>query len=495
MKGFATGRQGSIIGLVLVTAMIGILMMLNPAFSSVAQEETAVPVYTATPSSIYLPFLKNGAAPLCRFGVNALEDPNLTNLPSTLRVGWYMNFHAEESPPRPDSMEYMPVIRLQPTANDGYTYTPNGSILLNAIATNPGAKWLISNEPDSIWQDNLEPQIYAQAYHELYYLIKDADPTAQIIAGSIVQATPLRLLYLDMILDSYMTEFGESMPTDGWSIHNYILNEASCSFDPDNCWGADIPPGIDAGEGERWGLRDNDRVDVFIARIVRFRQWLADHGYTGQPVYVTEYGVLLPEDYIDEDGNPFSPARVTAFMAGTYDYMLAATDPQLGDPNDDYRLVQQWSWFSTTDLNYNGTLFDPETYERTAIGNFFKDYTMNLPELVDLYPTELTSTIISQTQTVTLTLTAHIANSGNLSSATYAYVYFYDGNPDQGGQQISTPQEIYLSGCGDNQDISVLWSDVTPGTYTIYVRVDTPTAETDTANNMLLHQIQVDALH
>lgn len=47
----------------------------------------------------------------------------------------------------------------------------------------------------------MEPHIYAAAYHALYYLIKQADPTARVIAGTIVQPTPLRLRYLDMVLD------------------------------------------------------------------------------------------------------------------------------------------------------------------------------------------------------------------------------------------------------------------------------------------------------
>ena len=59
-------------------------------------------------------------------------------------------------------------------SNNGFAYTPSGAALTNAIANNPGARWLIGNEPDrrTSIQDNVEPHIYAGAYHELYYLIK-----------------------------------------------------------------------------------------------------------------------------------------------------------------------------------------------------------------------------------------------------------------------------------------------------------------------------------
>lgn len=52
------------------------------------------------------------------------------------------------------------------------------------------------------------------------------------------------------------------MPVDGWSIHNFILNEVSCDYDPGNCWGAGIPPGINADVGEVLDVQDNDNMDL-----------------------------------------------------------------------------------------------------------------------------------------------------------------------------------------------------------------------------------------
>lgn len=433
-------------------------------------------------------------APLCRFGVNVTNDINDTDL-SPLRVGWYMNFGADANPPRPNSIEYMPAIRFLPdTSAQGYTYAPSGADLLDVIASNPGAKWLISNEPDSPFQDNLEPAVYARAYHELYYLIKGHDPTAKIIIGSIVQATPVRLLYLDRVLISYHAQYNDTLPTDGWSIHNYILNEVSCDYDPSNCWGADIPPGIEWPYGEVWGIRDNDRVDIFIERITRFRQWLANRGYTGQPVYLTEYSVLMPADFIDEDGNAFPPARVNAFMAGTYNYMLAATDPILGDPNDGYRLVQQWAWFSTTEDIYNGSLFNRDTYTLTEIGNFFAGYTASLNDEVDFYPSRISAgppLPFSQGEPVTTTLHARIANSGNLATPITTTVRFYDAHPQNGGSQIGAEQSVSLRGCGDNQDVTVVWSNIPPGAYDVYVQVTADTGEINTDNNIAAGRILI----
>ncbi len=433
---------------------------------------------------------------LCRFGVNALENPTLTNLPS-LRAGWYMNFTAQNNPPRPSGMEYMQTIRIKPNlSSPGYTYKPTGITLTNIITQNLGAKWLISNEPDSPYQDNLTPDIYARAYNELYHLIKSQDATAQIIVGSIVQATPVRLLYLDRVLSSYYDQFNTPLPTDGWSIHNYILNEVSCDYDNTNCWGAVIPPGINWGFGEVWGLKDTDRIDIFVDRITRFRQWMADRGYTGQPVYLTEYGVLMPEDFFDEDGNNFPPSRVNTFMASTFDYMLTATDPQLGNPNDGFKLVQQWSWFSTTDETYNGTLFDKSNFLPTEMGDFYANYTSGITTEVDFYPSLITTAPpipYSQGQLVTVTLRTVIANSGNLTKEITATVQFYDGAPQAGGNQIGTDQGVKLAGCGDHDVVDILWTNIDPGVHNVYVQVTPPDSitETNTTNNQMYGQILV----
>jgi len=438
--------------------------------------------------------------PLCRFGANTLEDPTLTNLP-VLGAGWYMDFGATQNPSRPAGIEYVQVIRISPSqSGPGYTYSPNGSNLLQVVASNPGAKWLISNEPDSIWQDKLLPAVYASAYHELYYLLKSADPSARVIAGSIVQATSIRLQYLDQILTSYYGQFQSALPSDGWSIHNYILNEVSCNHDPLNCWGAEIPPGISAPYGEIWGLKDTDRLDIFVERIVRFRQWMADRGYKGQPLYLTEYGVLMPSDFSDENGQFFTEARVNAFMDATFDYMRAATHPLLGDPLDEYRLVQQWSWYSTTDVNYNGVLFDSQTYQPTSIGANYANYTAAVGRETDLYATAATVTSVSafsKGEPITLTLTARVANSGNLAQPATATVRFYDGPPSGGGSLIGAPLNVQSAGCGQAQSLSITWPNLPPGKYDVYVEV-TPglgVNDADMSNNVVPGPVLVGTHH
>ena len=426
-------------------------------------------------------------APLCRYGVNVINGQTFLNHNVTpLRIGWYLNYQSTRTTSQPANLEFVPVIRLNQINETDFSYTPSGATLLSAIANNPGARWLIGNEPDrrTSIQDNVEPHIYAAAYHELYHLIKGADPTARVIAGTIVQPTPLRLRYLDMVLSTYNREFGGVMPVDGWSIHNFILNEVSCNYDPSNCWGADVPPGIDEPFGEIVSIDDNDNYDMFVERVIRFRQWMKDRGYRDKPLYLSEYGVLMPPDF------GFDAARVNAFMNKTFDFMTTAADPALGYPADGNRLVQKWSWYSATDENFNGWLFDSSTKQLTAIGQNFAAHTAGIAAEADLVPWRLVTNPGSphyQGAPLSIGLTVHVANSGNLAAPSGpAVVRFYNGHPAQGGVKIGSDQMVSVAGCGSLATASVTWNGVGPGLHRIYVVVDAANsvAETNETNNI-----------
>ena len=462
------------------------------AVLSMNKSQTAVAGIT---QSIYLPLASNGVPPQCRFGVNVIQDPANLEI-GKLNLGWYLDYKTDSYPVLATSAAFVPVVRLSqtgPNAED-YSYSPSGSELSDAIAANLGADWLIGNEPDRRdFQDSIEPHIYAAAYAELHDLIKTADPSARVFAGTIVQPTPLRLQYLDLVLNSYSQQNGGAqMPVDGWSIHNFILNEVSCDYDPGNCWGADIPPGIDADYGEILTVEDNDNIDLFTARIENFRQWMADRGYGGLPLTVSEYGVLMP-DYLG-----FDDERVNNFMDATFDYMRTKTDLTLGDPNDNYRLVQTWSWYSSGNTNdvYNGYLFEGTAnqypWKLSPMGQNYASYTKNLAPEIDLYASNFTSDV-SLDSPATVTLSAQIANSGTNVFAKDTLVRFYNGDPQNGGVAIGSTQLVSLKGCGHTEMATVTWNNVPNGTYQVYVVVDENglLPESDESNNITNIQVTV----
>ncbi|MCX7840656.1 MAG: hypothetical protein N2559_14570, partial [Anaerolineae bacterium] len=223
--------------------------------------------------------------------------------------------------------------------------------------------WLIGNEPDVKWQDNVEPVTYARLYHRAYRAIKEADPTAQVAIGGVTQPSPLRLRYLDAVLAAYRAQNQREMPIDVWNVHNFILREERGS------WGVDIPPGFADATGVLYEVDDSGNLDAFRRQIVAFREWMAARGFQNYPLIISEYGIPMPEDY------GFPDERVLNFLIDTFDFFLNARDPALGYPADDYRLVQRWCWYSLDDTMYpTGRLFDPHTGALTNFGKGFAEF-------------------------------------------------------------------------------------------------------------------------
>jgi streptogramin lyase len=339
----------------------------------------------------------------------------------TLNAGWYANPAGHTAAPQ--GMDQTIVIRTP----SGYTVDP---VALGALVdANPGATWLIGSEPDCIWQDDVLPEEYARIYHDLYAFVKNRDAMAQVAAGGIVQPSPLRLQYLDMVLAEYQARYARPLPTDLWHIHNAILNEERGG------WGADIPPGIDADQGLLRAIDDNDNMIYFTGQVRAFRQWMNSRGYEGYPLIMTEYGVLMPDDY------GFDVTRVNDYMTDTFAYLSTATSTTLGAPWDGGRLVQRWTWFSlnvrpwdpNTGLGFNGNLFNPDTGAITAHGEHFAELTAGLaPALhVDLglgrwhvpSPPEL----VSPTQTVDQVVEVWLVNAGTADSGVFQVRLAYDG--------------------------------------------------------------------
>jgi hypothetical protein len=216
---------------------------------------------------------------------------------------------------------------------------------------------------------------------------------------------------------------------------------------------------------------------------------MANRGYLGKPLYVSEYGVLMP-DWVAPG---FPPERVNQFMNRTFDYLLTATDPALGDPADGYRIVQRVAWFSTTTTDFNGYLFQrdqPTTpYYLSPMGQNWVSYTHGITVESDLYPVQIRfdpPALLAGRGNVNITVKARLANSGNTLDKQPVTVRFYDGDPNQGGHQIGADQSTTLAGCGETAELSVVWPNVAPGDHRVFVWADPANAvgETNEANNL-----------
>jgi hypothetical protein len=249
----------------------------------------------------------------------------------------------------------------------GDSYRPDLRTIAATARARRGALWLIGNEPDVKWQDNIPAEQYVQSYATLYRAIKEADPTAQVAIGGVSVPTPLRMAYLDRILTLYRARFGQEMPVDVWNVHAFILREERDS------WGVDIPPGMTENRGQLYEIEDNADIAIFELQIREFRRWMANRGLRNKPLIVSEYGVPMPESY------GFPPELVGQFMIASFDFFLTAADTQTGYPADENRLVQAFCWYSAADRIYpTGNLFDPDTLKRTQLGDLFRAYLLGL---------------------------------------------------------------------------------------------------------------------
>ncbi|MEE8390552.1 MAG: hypothetical protein V3S14_07115, partial [Anaerolineae bacterium] len=127
-----------------------------------------------------------------RFGFDSLGNDPLTNYDvAQLNAAWYSDWGASLDPPHPDGLTYVQLIRFKagPDPHDPaqVTVSPNRTTIAQIAAAHPGSLWMMSNEPDSLYQGNpIYPDVYAHVYHEFYTTIKGLDPTALIANGGIV---------------------------------------------------------------------------------------------------------------------------------------------------------------------------------------------------------------------------------------------------------------------------------------------------------------------
>jgi len=272
--------------------------------------------------------------------------------------GWYLNWTTQPHPEQRPDVAFARMIRLK-----GEGFAPALDQIKVTAAQNPGVLWLVGNEPDVPWQDGVTPEQYAATYGVIYKAIKEADPSAHIAIGGVSQPTPLRLAYLDRALAAYRARYGAEMPVDIWNVHAFILREER------NSWGVGIPPGMPVDKGTLYEVDNHADMQIFRQQIEGFRRWMAERGQRNKPLIVTEYGVLMPDDY------GFPPELVSKFMTATFDYFLSAQDPTLGYAPDGNRLVQAFCWYSVADTMYpTPNLFDPKTRAVTSVGKVFRQY-------------------------------------------------------------------------------------------------------------------------
>jgi hypothetical protein len=482
------------------------------------------------------PLYMSSLSPMCHFGVSGSNGQfSSFDVIANFGIGHYLDFsYANGKLPAMAGAEYVRMIRVtqdrpdDPVDSEGkllrdayipcdgeYDYGFNIPLTDEGLGLwvdqNPGYIWIIGNEPDRrIAQDDVCPQQYAQAYHDAYHFIKSRDPSARIAIAGLVEVTPGRLQYLDIVWDTYLKKYGTTMPVDVWTMHIYILPETgngnahiALGTDPEVA----IGHSFDCDDPTTYCSAEQDSLEIFAEQVESMRRWMKTHGQQNKPLLLTEFGVNvpyhyptvenpdgrcydtvcpadIPDDYYcfcDENSRTFHPDRVADYLQATFNYLLNTKSSELGYPQDDYRLVQQWAWFALETAiprpAHSSNLIDSEGsgYALTAIGEQYHTFVSDVNPTVNLFPFTVSGRserALDPTANVTATLQVRVMNNGNLAVNEPVSVTFYSD------AALTTPigaatLDDGISGCALNvSTVDVVWPDLPPGVYNFWVKVD-----------------------
>ena len=290
-----------------------------------------------------------------------------------LGVDSYINWSESPDPLEPHNYQHIKVLRVR---NDVYNATKAN--LPAQLSAYPGAIWIIGNEPDTTYgdQDNLAAAVYAQRFLELSEIIRTNDPFALIGFAPIVQPSPVRIYYLELVIveiNRLLIGTGKTISEtfDLWTIHSFLLREVNGE------WGTGLPPGISLGmlDADHQPLLldyrdDTHSISLFRELIINFREWIHDKGFGDKPLWITEYGSLMPNYLVPE-------SETVTYMIETFNFLLSYQDPNIGYAGDENRLVQKWYWYSLNDSisSFGGTLYNRRISEETNVGRNFRQYT------------------------------------------------------------------------------------------------------------------------
>jgi hypothetical protein len=200
--------------------------------------------------------------------------------------------------------------------------------LVQAMRQHPESWWLVGNEPNDAYQDNLTPAAYAAFYRRVELLARRAGGAARLVPAGLANAD---WRWAEAFRQSYRAQYGHYPRVAAWNIHNYILAPGTSQYD----------------------------VAEFQRRIIAFRGWMAQSGEGDKPLLLTEYGVLYGSGCCQRPLE--DPALGIAFLRQATRW-LWETDH-----------VQAWSWFCLySRRQFNGDLLD-DAGQLTPFGQAYRE--------------------------------------------------------------------------------------------------------------------------
>jgi hypothetical protein len=283
------------------------------------------------------------------------------------------------------------------------------------------------------------------------------------------------------------------------------------AFDPDG--DGPLQPIDSCPLDEVYCFAEHDDMSIFSEQVFSMRNWMKEHGQQNKPLILSEFSILYPYEVDpggtcflqDEYGNCFTDERVVNLLNNSSNYMENTTDPGLGYPQDDNRLVQQWMWFSVshgTGLGSVSNLIGGSPLELTIVGQAFKSAAEDEGAAINLFSDRAAHPILftdTPTDTVDTSISVSIRNNGNHTPLSPFTVNFYEDAALSQliGSAIVPPPGISwpgLTGCA-RRDVVVdtFWEGLSTGAHQYWVEIDSggEIAESDEGDNIVSGYVMV----
>ena len=167
-------------------------------------------------------------------------------------------------------------------------------------------------------------------------------------------------LFLKQLFKEYYTLFNEPMPVDIFNLRLYFSAQS-----------------VD--------------LDTFKSEVIDFRNWISDvqlgrgvsYNYNNSELWLTGYGLADQSATAALAGQAMQ--EWTDWLSGYSDQDIF--NQQLGPADDDYRLVQRWSWMPFDDQRdmFSATRLFSDQETLTPLGVKYSEYTLHTPEPASMF--------------------------------------------------------------------------------------------------------------
>ncbi|KKU92006.1 MAG: hypothetical protein UY21_C0007G0025 [Microgenomates group bacterium GW2011_GWA1_48_10] len=304
------------------------------------------------------------------WGVANISNKDWQNFWKEYGVGWYVDWSYKFTPPAQAaflaSVNKERLTLVGKSKNDRYS-AANCQALKNTVAANPEAfgvaktLWSVGNE---LGYDDpgMTATLYATQFISWRDCIKSINPNYKVGSGAIISPYTRHPR-------AYGPDSGcvasLSDPASGESYFRTYINRIRALN------GAKLPDFI-VMHGYFWCMPtptgvSNPQLSRFINQINLYRAEMKQLGLQGKD--------LIIKEFFDTSSGGYPGGRV-GFMTDAVNFLMNARDTNLGNPGDDFHLVQRFAWFNLiNDLagaTYTQTLRSNNFASWTALGNNYQ---------------------------------------------------------------------------------------------------------------------------